>query len=473
MSTADRVKQAFDDCPFDSEPVPIKHKAAPPPLATGNPGPSAFPMDVYPDDIAGSFAAISLHYNIPLDYLGVTGLFAIASMAGNIYRGDLNGGIKPILYTCMVGPSGVGKTPAYKHLCANIIAPLRKQTAARYIQEYDNWKEEREHAKANKLPFTKEPPVKKVRMITDATLEAITKYAELCPAGFGVVYDEGGRFFTGANAYKKDTSSVDFWNELWNGSGYEILRVDSERDRYIHSSATSVLIGMQRDRLLKFFNEDTIASGLLNRFLLCESDYVLLNEQSNAFAPGIVAAESWQRLITHLYNTGVNFLDGDEIMVPFEEGAKQAFTAISNEMLREANRAIIASKKDDDSRLMIAYVSKLAAYLPRLALVLAIIERPVNTVIMYEHVMGAKKLYDYFKQVAAGMLLKINNTATSGLNENELKLYNALPAQFTTDEAQMICEEIGMSRSYFGMQFRRKLSQGWIKKIDRGVYIKE
>ncbi len=473
MSTADRINAAFDDCPFDSAPVPLKTKTVLPPPATGTPGPTAFPMDVYPDDISGSFAAISLHYNIPLDYLGVTALFTVASMAGNIYRGDLNGGIKPILYSCLVGPSGVGKTPAYKHLCANIIAPLRKQTAARYAQAYQQFKEEREHAKANKLPFTKEPPVKKVRMMTDATLEAITKYAELCPAGFGVVYDEGGRFFTGANAYKKDTSSVDFWNELWNGAAYEILRVDIDRDRYIHSSATSVLIGMQRDRLMKFFNEDTIASGLLNRFLLCESDYVQLNENSNPFAPTIVPSENWQRLIQHLYNTGVDFNEGDEIMAHFEEAAKQKYTAVSIELLKEANRAILASKLDDSSRMMIAYVSKLAAYVPRLALILAIIDNPLQPVIMYEHIVGAKKLYDYFKGVAAGMLVKINVQVASGLNENELKLFNALPIRFTTDEAQMICEEIGLSSKYFLTQFKRKLSKGWIKKLDRGIYEKE
>lgn len=472
MSNADRVRAALDSCPFDSEPLPIPPKPTPVPTAT-KPTDNGFPLDVYPAPIADSFRAISHHHNIPIDFLGITGLFTIAAMAGNLYRGDLNGGIKPILYGCIVGPSGVGKTPAYKHLCEYIIGPLRAQTHANYKVELKGWNDRKEVARANKTPFTEDEPVKKVRMITDGTLEAITKYAESCPAGFGVVYDEGGRFFTGANAYKKDTSSVDFWNEFWNGSGYDILRVDSARDRHIVSSATSVLIGMQRDRLLKFFNEDTVASGLLNRFLLCESDYILLNEDVDAFAAGVQVDEAWRHIVEMLYHKGVQFVPGTEIRVPFEDIAKQKYSEISRGMLKEANKAILSSKKDGDSRLMIAYVSKLAAYLPRMALVLAIIDNARQPVISHENVTNAKRLYDYFHGVASKMLFTINEQTTTGLTENEQKLINALPSSFNSVEAEMICEEIGLSKKYFAMQYPRKLSKGWIKRTGRGTYEKD
>lgn len=469
MTSAQRVKAAFDDAPFDIEPIPLQKKQV---VATAAEG--SFPIDVYPAEIAASFIQLSQQYNIPLDYLGLTGLFTISGLAGGMYRGDLNGGIKPIIYACLVGPSGVGKTPAYKQLCENIINPLRAEYYDRYKQELKAYNEEKAQAKQANAPFEKDPPVKKVRMITDATLEALTKYAELCAAGFGVVYDEGGRFFNSANAYKKDTSSVDFWNELWNGTAYEILRVDSERDRHITQSATSVIIGMQRDRLLKFFNEDTVASGLLNRFLIVESDYILLNENVQPFAPKGAVHNAWADLVRHLFAKGIQFVRGTETGVQFEEIAKQQFTAISAQLIREANKNIISAKKDDASRLMVAYVSKLTAYLPRLALVLAILDNPSNPLIRYENVTNAKRLYDYFKETASKILFTINEQTASGLSENQQKLFDALPdVPFSQSEASIICEELNLSKKFFLMNFSRVFAKtNLIKKLEKGLYEK-
>lgn len=472
MTNSDRLRAALDNCPHDSEPVPIQKPKNRPLPARSNRG-DIFPIDVYPESIAGSFRELSVQYNIPLDYLGLTGLFTVAGLAGGMFKGDLNGGIKPILYSCLVGPSGVGKTPAYKQLCENIISPLRASYYHQYKLELKAWQQERELAKTNKMPFTRDQPVKKVRMITDATLEALTKYAELCPAGFGVVYDEGGRFFTSANAYKKDTSSIDFWNELWNGTAYEILRVDSERDRHIMQSATSVIIGMQRDRLLKFFNEDTIASGLLNRFLIVDSDYILLNEDVDPFQPKSTAHDSWSDLVKYLFAKGVQFVQGTEQLVRFEDIAKDKYTLISKELTLESNKSILAAKQGDTSRLMVAYVSKLTAYLPRLALILAIIDNPQYPVIRYENIINAKRLYHYFKETANRVLFSINDTSNSGLNENCKKLYDALPNMpFTSLEAEIICEELNFDRTYFLTNYNRIFSKGFVKRLERGIYEK-
>lgn len=472
---ANRVQQALADAPFDTAPVPIKRPEQPAPAQSAAgpiPPPTMFPLDVFPNYIADSFRTLSRQHNIPPDFMGLTALFTVGALAGNVYRGDLNGGVKPIVYACLVGPSGVGKTPPYKHLFENITQQMRAQTHANYKTELKGWEERREAAKTAKQPFTEDKPIKRVRMITDGTLEAITKFAEQCPAGFGVVYDEGGRFFSGANAYKKDTSSVDFWNEFWNGGGYEIVRVDSERDRHVTTSATSVLIGMQRDRLLKYFTEDTIASGLLNRFLICESDYILLNESVDVWAEKVQACDQWQDIVQYLYTKGMQFVANTEIRVGFEQAAKIHYSACAAAMVQAANRAIIAAKKDDSSRLMIAYQSKQAAYLSRLALILAIIDDPRDPLIRYHNVDNAKRLLDFFAGVAAKLLFQINETAQTGLTESEQKLLDTLPVKFTSAEAQMVCEELGLSRKYFSTKFIRKYSHGYVRKTEKGWYEK-
>lgn len=464
ISGAD-VEETLHEAGGGNEPVemPKEQKAA----ALG------FPLHIYPPHIQTSFAQLAQQYSIPLDYLGVTGLFVIGALAGNMYRGIMLEEIKPIIYACVVGPSGVGKSPAYKHLCDYIIAPLQAQTMHNYKAELKSYKEREAAARFAKEPFTEEPPIKKLRTITDATLEAITMHAVTSPAGFGVVYDEGERFFSGANAYKRDTSSVGFWNEMWNGRGYNIVRVDSEKDRHIDSAAISVIIGMQRERLLKFFNEDTIASGLLNRFLICESDYIFINENNDPFAYGAQVHPYWQELVTRLYHKGVQYVPGTEHKVYFQPEAQQRMREVLRGLTVQSNADIKEAKEGKELQLLIAYASKLHAYVPRLAVILAIMDNTEQPQITVEHVNNALRLHQYFKETARRMLLNISGVAESGLNEKQLQFFQELPLEFTTSDAISISARMGLSRNWFSMQMSRNLFKGFITKTGRGNYEKE
>lgn len=439
-----------------------------PPDVTG------FPFEVFPEEMRESFYKLGHHHNIPIDFMGCAALFTVGALAGNMYRADLNGGVKPILYMLLIGPSSVGKSPAFTKLCMDIISPLRAKEHAAYKERMKEWQNNAIIAKAAKRPFTDPEPVKCIRMIEDATMEAITKFAEISPAGFGIFYDEGDRLFNGVNQYKKDTSSISFWNEMWYGKSKEIVRVDSARDRYIDNAGVSIMMGMQKDRLIKHLDSDTLASGIAYRFLMVESDYIELNEDVDLFAPSVYPCVEWTSLVESLFNRGMYYTSADSLIsVGFTKEAKVELNRVTQDNIRTSNVMIRQKDKHDDNAYLMAYNGKISAYVARMALVLSIIDNYQFPEITKDHILGAEKLYHFFKGNGSRILTRIKTESASGLTEKEQALIDLLPADFTAEVAAAICKSINLNPKFFLHAFRRKYRpMGLIVSKNRGNYSK-
>ncbi|MEJ7740438.1 MAG: DUF3987 domain-containing protein [Chitinophagaceae bacterium] len=434
-----------------------------------------FPFEVFPKGIGDSMLGLSEQTNIPADYLGVCALHAVAALSGNIYIGKINGGVKPIIYAMLIGPSGVGKSPAYKYICGSIIDSLRSSLADKYKADYAAWKERKKSAKDAKQEFNEPPPQKVIRMIEDGTEEAISKHAESSPAGFGVYYDEGGRMFGSASQYKRDNSSVNFWNELFNGNSYEIVRVDSEKDRFIENPAISVLIGMQKERLSKYFTEDVLHSGLAYRFLMCQAEFKPINELVDYFDnKKKTLCDEWQDIIKSLFNKGLRIIkDKEPILVEFTQDAKMKYNDVMGEIANAQNILIKGLKREDDNISLVAAGAKLQAYVARLALVLSIIDDHTGPAITVKNVEDASTLYKYFKRNSDKILLGLSSTAKTGLTEFETELLEKLPDnQFTAKQAEETSLALNLGRKFFQVSLHRKYKAGFIKIISKGLYEK-
>lgn len=436
--------------------------------------PVEFPFEVFPQAMQDSFHKLAWHHNIPINYMGCAALFTVGALAGNMYEGNLNGGVKPINYMLLIGPSSVGKSPAFSSLCMDIIAPLRAKEHAEYKRKLKEWNIEAMEAKSSKQPFETPEPIKKIRMIEDATLEAITKYAEISPAGFGIFYDEGDRLFNGVNQYKKDTSSISFWNEMWYGKSKEIVRADATRDRFISNAGVSVMMGMQKDRLLKYIDSDTLASGIFYRFLMVESDYIELNEQVDLFAPSVYPCREWTSLVESLFNMGAEgYQDTMCKRVEFSTEARQELNRVTQDNIIASNLMIRDKERHEENNYLMAYNGKIAQYVARMALILAIIENYQDPTITIGHIRGAEKLYHFFKQNAQRILIRIKEEHTTGLNEKEQLLYNHLPQEFTSAIAAQVCQTLKLNDKYFLNAFRRKYRPlGFISAKSKGEYQK-
>ena len=430
-----------------------------------------FPLHIFGDITGESFTTLAHEYSLPVDYVAVSALWAVASLSGNIFYTSLNGEMKSILYCMMVGPSSIGKTKAYDVVFGDIIEPLADRLYKDYVKAELEWNNEKMRAKANNTVFTTPRPNRKIRSASGATLEAITKYASTNPAGFGVYFDEGKKLYQGGS-YSKDNNSVDFWNTAWNGKTIDDLRKDPTLENRVTNPSISILTGMQSKRITEMFNKEAIQSGLLNRFLFVTSDYVKLNENRDPFSPKALVCTKWRILIEDLFELGCEFTEHNNRYITFTDSARILYKDLGNEITKHSNILIDSKKEGDVSEILIGYMGKMYAYFGRLTLICAIIRNHKKPVIEDIDVRNAKDVYMFFKLQAISMLTEINNTTSTDLDGKQLEVFNALPDKFTAKDAEEISVQLGCSNKYFLTTFKRVYKGKHIIKTSNKTYEK-
>lgn len=437
-----------------------------------------FPWDIFGDELYANFREIAAAYSFPLDYLGTQALWCIGALAGNQYKAVVAGGVKPIIYIAKIGPSGVGKTPPYQRICGDIINPLRIKYEQEFQYKLKDYKARAAQVKkaSGGQDIMEDPPIKIKRIAESGTLESITKHMSNSPAGFGVIYDEGERFFTESARYAKGgNSDIGFWNEAFNGKTMDIMRATAELERLLVNPAISVDIGLQSDRIHRYFTEDAIDSGILNRFLMVESGYIELNESADPWSQRVEINEDWQKLITYLFNNGINFVETDCKPVQFTEDARAMARKAISKMTRESNKIITQIKEGESTKYISAYRSKLSTYFYRFALIIAIYHNPRNPVIDPFCIQGAEKLCEYYEYTAKKIINRLFLSSQVDLTDQERTLLEELPDhEFTNDLAEAVCERLAFSRKFFAVTFMRKYAKkGLVKRVKRGTYQKQ
>jgi 5S rRNA maturation endonuclease (ribonuclease M5) len=437
---------------------------APTPATKGD-----FPIQIFPKVIQDNFIEISRERNIPIDLICTAALFSVTALSGNMYETQLNGTIRNHMYALLVAPSGVGKSPAYRVVCGDVI----KHHETTQHKAYTEAREAYDAAGDTKGPKPDKVPPLRPRMIKGGTMEGIMRHAKNAPAGFGVYYDEGGRMMTNPGAYKKDNNSLDFWNELWDGDNSFEARSDESRERFVPETSISVLAGMQTARLGDYFTEDGLKSGIAARFLLSSSPAIELNTDVDFFnRERRKACEEWREIILSLFVRGVDY-NNFKTTIPFTKQAETDFNRLCSRRMKESNARKLLMKKEGVTVMMDAYDSKLYAYQGRLLIPLALIENLKNPRITDETVEKSRLLYDYFRSQAELLFKDIARSHATGLNENQQRLYDALPTQFTLDQANTVSDGLGFSANFFTTCFRRAFDRGgWIQREGRGKYSK-
>lgn len=437
---------------------------------------SSFPFHVFGPEIENSFREMAAEYSIPVDYFGLTALFTISALSGNMYKTDVS--IQNIIFGMLVGPSGLGKSPAYNILCGDIVEPLEKKLFDNWKRAYKEWEDRKQDAKHAKPPqaFKEEKPHRRTRTAKGGTVEGIMAHSMTSPAGFGLYYDEGGKMLGSPNAFKKDNSSYDFWNELWNGKYFNELRADSELERFASQTRISVLMGMQTDRLRNYLNKEANDSGLTYRFLFVQADYIELNEYVDHFSERRKPCWEWVSLVQYLFDKGAYnyFKDDEPYKIPFTDTAALMYNQISGNLVEQSNKLRKSRIIGDADELLMSYESKLYSYFGRFMLALAIIENAKQPVIQEHHVDGALQIYKYFHDQAKAIFTKLNAESSTDLSENERTMLNALPdREFERSDIERVAKDLKMSDKFFDTAFRRKYKNGWIHRVSKGKYMKD
>jgi len=422
-----------------------------------------FPIQVFPYPIQKSILEVAQARSLAPEFLALTALFAVSSLAGTHYTSDFNGDAKNILFCLLIAPVSVGKTPAYKSMCETplkIIQEAADKNFAKDIKEFEKIQDDKNKTKKPRrfIPFA-----------VDGTTEGYVALSVDQPNGIGVYHDEAESIFN-AGSFKGTNDAISFFTQCFSGGRFTQVRADRDKERIVPNMNINLLMGTQPARLKNIFTEDRLSSGFASRFIMVESEYIELNTEVDPFAKSKEVCKQWVELLEILYRNGENYNKGDmaAIHIRMDTEAKNTYRGYYKENLKEANKRILNKAE----QYVIGTEAKMSAYFPRLVQLLAIINNPTTPTINVKVVEDAYTLYKYFAQSTMKIISKLTDEIDTGLPTSLELLYQSLPETFTRKEAQAICKRINIDERKFEVSMRRKDFKALFRKIEYGVYQK-
>lgn len=368
-----------------------------------------FPIEVFPKFIQDYILELNRNLNFHMDFSAAAAMFTVATANGNRYKLRVKNGWEAptIFWFACVGFPGTIKTHPVKMLTRPLgkIDVKNKELFDEELRHYD--------------PESKQPrPKFKQLLISDYTLEALHSIHDYNRRGIGLYKDELKGFLNDMNKYRKG-SDEEFWLESFNNGSYIVNRVTKD-PVMINNICINIIGTIQHDVLHKAVSQYA-GNGLIDRFLFTASEstvYKLTDSEISEKYP-----LQWNELI-HKMNEFYNYRTHDDCeIINMQKPAFDVYREIDAEYVEIQNGG-------DKSQDLKNYLSKMKTYVPRFALLLAIMEsvcEGVEIEIRPETMRNAKKVADYFVSTAEkifdihDVLLDIREAETNmrGLKRSE------------------------------------------------------
>ena len=428
-----------------------------------------FPFEIFPEQIRQSLFDVARERSMSPEFLATAGIWTISSLAGSGYVSDI-GGAKNILFCFLVAPMSVGKSPAYEVMCQNPMKAIMDESDAEFDEAVKQWEERKAKAIKNKEHFFELKPRRTIPFLKDGTIEG---YISLCvdqENGIGIYIDEAEDIMN-AGAYKTNNNSISFLTQAFNGGRYVQSRADRDRERVVKNMNINLLMGTQTERLHNIFPKDKIYSGFASRFLMCESDYKLLNIESDPFSKRREIHSDWTNILGKLYDHSKRFNTGEvpPIKIQITDDAIELYRHNHKVQLTEANERI--SNKLEG--FILGTHAKMSNYVGRLTQVVAILANPMNPIITKDIVKISQRLYKYYTDTTIRLISKLFDVAETGLPTELNNLFQALPDEFTKKEAVETCKRINLPARKFETAMRNKEFASLFNRLNHGKYTKK
>jgi hypothetical protein len=259
--------------------------------------------------------------------------------------------------------------------------------------------------------------------------------------------------------------------QAFNGGRYVQSRANRENERVVKNMNINLLMGTQTERLHKIFSKDKIYSGFASRFLMCESDYKLLNIESDPFSKRREIHSDWTNILGKLFDQARRFNTGEiqPIKIAITDEAVELYRHNHKLQLTEANERI-TNRLDG---FILGTHAKMSNYVARLTQVVAILQNPTNPVITKDIVIVANRLYKYYTETTIRLISKLFENAETGLSTELNNLYLALPDEFTKKDAVETCKRINLPPRRFETSIRSKEFASLFNRLGHGKYSKK
>jgi hypothetical protein len=428
----------------------------------------SFPFDIFPQAVKESIFEVAKERSMSPEFLATAGIWAVSSLAGASYESEI-GSAKNILYCFLIAPMSVGKSPAQEVMAQNPMKRILEQSDRMYATDLKLWEGRKAKAQIDKKPFFESRPKRFIPIVKDGTIEG---YISLCmdqKTGIGIYIDEAEDILN-AGAYKSNNNTISFLTQAFGGGRFVQSRANRENERIVKNLNINLLMGTQTERIQNIFPMDRITSGFASRFLMCESDYKLLNIEADPFSRSREICQDWTDILSQVYNNAkrYNETENEPVKINLTNEAKETYRIIYKADLVAANQRI----ENRVEGYILGTHAKMSNYMGRLTQIVAILNNPSNPIITKEIVILSQKLYKYYSETTLKIISRLHTSNETGLPEKLENLYNALPDQFNRKEAAEICKKINLSERKFDSSMRTKDFSSLFVKISQGVYQK-
>lgn len=338
-----------------------------------------FPIDVFPSDCQNFIKELNRTLKYNMDFISISIMFVFATLNGNKFKLKVkNGWNAPTIFWFMaVGEPGTMKT----HPLNSIIKPISlidKQNKALYDNDIKEWEM---NGSTGKKPRYKQT------LLSDYTLEALHEVHSYNKRGLGLYKDEIVGFLNDMNKYRKG-SDEQFWLESFNNQSYQINRVSKDPIRLDEIMIN--IIGSIQPAVLANVAKTYHGNGLIDRFLYTAAEENIYPMGTDDINPGWF---TWWEGKVQTANNWFNFIDEKDGFVIDMTPETMA------EMIAADADFVKMQTSEDETNEIKNYLSKMKTYIPRFALLLALIDCVIegsDLNVSPEHLKRARKICDYF-----------------------------------------------------------------------------
>lgn len=416
-----------------------------------------FPYDIFPQKIQDFISANTIQH----EYLAGAILGAISAAIGNTtYLQPMQGyKVKAILYMAIVAPPGAAKTPAIKKAFAALEEfdhdsyLVYKETNDEYEKALSLFRKDKSNNDEPKKPSYPQT------LIKDSTIEMVSSILEANEFGCCILADELAGFLNRFNQYKVGDEEQK-WLELWSGNSILNQRVTTGIKK-IMDPFCSIIGGIQPGVLESMSADTKKANGFYHRFLFIYPEPQKKQGWNQIFIP-MATLDAFRYMFVQL----INFRGCDRVIYDLSKEANELY----REWFDYKNLKYDKSFSDDVKGI----IAKYQDYCLRFALIIQVIEDGDYRLglVKSNSMEKAIRLTEYFfGNMHKASKILTPETPLDKLNEVHQKIYDQLPASFSSNTFIQVCVTFGLKESAAKMFLTRQLGK-IINKADRNTYEK-
>ncbi len=432
------------------------------------------PLDAFPQKLQDIIFEVARIEQFDLEYLTMSMMSAAATAIGNSchirIRGSWNN--SPALYVILTGRPGQGKTPPLDYA----FRPLREHDhnmLSQFIEENKCYAEMNDGSMTKTIDTDK--PVLKQTILSDFTQEAMMRIHNDNQRGIIILVDEIMGFFNSINRYHNSPLLTQLLT-AYSGKPLKMSRCNSPMPIVIPHPCINIIGTTQTQRIGELLTKENVSSGLIDRILflhpksrqipkmqLSQDDWQHEGERADR------VYGKWKRMIDELLTLEPDYDEKGIIMpkvIDMNACAFQCFASWKNDLVEQANA--IEDDKLLDSRMM-----KADSNVARLALILQLLswacgEKHIEY-IDDSSVQAAIRMYDYLELSYLDIKSHMQTDAMPSLKK---VFIDSLPVEFTTNDAIMAGNEIGVSESTVKKDLAKMCEERILQKTRHGAYKK-